>query len=148
MNTLPLRARGATLALCALLTTTLASTFALAERPVARRARAELARRSPAPVERLPLEERRRMALERFLRNDSIRSCWTRQLYRDPTTPSRRLAVALTIDATGRIATVRVRDALAPALASCIMASGARVAPVGPGEAFEADGALTLERGE
>jgi hypothetical protein len=32
--------------------------------------------------------------------------------------------VALSIDATGRITAVRVRDAMAPALASCIMASG------------------------
>jgi hypothetical protein len=148
MNTPPSRARGAALALCALLSTALAGTHAHAERPPARRARADLARRAPPPAPRVALEDRRRMALERFLRNDSIRSCWTRQLYRDPTTASRRLAVALSIDATGRITAVRVRDAMAPALASCIMASGGRVAPVGPGEAFEADGALTLERGE
>lgn len=148
MHTPPSRARGAALALCALLSTALFGTNTLAERPPLRRARADLARRASAPVARLPLEERRRLALERFLRNDRIRSCWTRQLYRDPATPSRRLTVALSIDATGRITTVRVRDATAPALASCIMASGGGVAPVGAGEAFEADAALTLERGE
>ncbi len=88
------------------------------------------------------------MAVERFLRGDGIRRCWARQLYRDPATASRRLTVGLAVDGEGRITAVRVRDVSAPALASCIAASSAMVAPVGPGEAFEAEGTLTLERGE
>jgi hypothetical protein len=94
------------------------------------------------------LEDRRSQAMSTFLRNDAIRRCWMRQLYRDPTTTSRRLDVGLSVDHTGRIVHVDVRDPMAPSLAQCIAATGSLLAPVGPGEAFSAQGTLTLERGE
>ena len=86
--------------------------------------------------------------MERFFRGDGLRRCWMRQLLRDPTTASRRLPVVLRVDQEGRIREVQVRDPRAPALAACIAATSAALAPVGPGEVFEAEGTLTLERGQ
>jgi hypothetical protein len=101
----------------------------------------------PAAV-RLSNSERRAVTLERFFRGDGIRRCWMRQLLRDPTTTSRRLPVVLRVDQEGRIREVRVRDPGAPALAACVAATSAVLAPVGPGEVFEAEGTLTFERGQ
>ncbi len=150
MKTQPSRARGASLALCALLSTistTLSPRPAEAERN-GRQARVASARRRPAPAPQLSLEQRRSLALERVLRGDGVRRCWARQLYRDPTSNARRLSVSLAVDHEGRIAQVRVRDTSAPMLASCIASLGAVATPVGPGEPFEVEGSLTLERGE
>jgi hypothetical protein len=149
MKTQPSRARGASLALCALLSTisTLLSPAPAAADRHDRRASASPTRRAP-PVVRLSQEERRSLVLERVLRGEGVRRCWARQLYRDPTTNARRLTVGLAVDHEGRVAQVRVRDAAAPALASCIASVGAIVAPVGPGEPFEVEGSLTFERGE
>lgn len=150
MKTQPSRARGASLALCALLSTLstlLSPTPAEAERN-GRQTRVASARRVAAPVVRLSLEQRRALALERVLRGDGVRRCWARQLYRDPSSNSRRLNVVLSVDHEGRIAQVRVRDVSAPMLASCIASLGAIATPVGPGDAFEAEGSLTFDRGE
>lgn len=146
MKTQPSRARGASLALCALLST-LSTLLSPAPAVADRRARASTARRAP-PVVRLSQEQRRSLVLERVLRGEGVRRCWARQLYRDPTTNARRLTVGLAVDHEGRVAQVRVRDSTAPALASCIASVGAIVAPVGPGEPFEVEGSLTFERGE
>lgn len=149
MKTHPSRARGALLALCALLSTL--STF-LSPAPASadrhRRASASPNRRGPAPAARLSLEERRTLALERVLRGDGVRRCWARQLFRDPTSTARRLTVGLAVDREGRIAQVRVRDTSAPSLASCIASAGAMATPVGPGDPFEVEGSLTFERGD
>lgn len=150
MKTHPSRARGALLALCALLSTLstiLSPSPASADRHV-RRASASPSRRGAAPAVRLSLEERRTLALERVLRGDGVRRCWARQLYRDPTSTARRLTVGLAVDRDGRIAQVRVRDTSAPSLASCIASVGAMATPVGPGDPFEVEGSLTFERGE
>lgn len=148
MKTHPSRARGASLALCALLST-LSTVLSPAPATAERHARvASASRRRAAPAVRLSLEERRTLALERVLRGDGVRRCWARQLYRDPTSTGRRLVVGLAVDRDGRIAQVRVRDTSAPALASCIASVGALATPVGPGDPFEVEGSLTFERGE
>ncbi len=149
------RARRATSALCALVCTLLSlASFAMPLSVSAhdlRNARRPSSARTvlhPAPAPRLPLSERRAMALQRVLRAEGVRRCWTRQLYRDPTTPSRRLSVGLSVDGEGRVVQVRVRDPQAPMLASCIATMGTAVPAVGPGEPFEAEASLTFERNE
>lgn len=152
MHPRTLFARRATSALCALVCTfaSLAAPFTADAHEVryARRPSPSRTALRPAPAPRLPLSERRAMALERVLRADGVRRCWTRQLYRDPTTPSRRLSVGLTVDGEGRVVAVRVRDPQAPMLASCIATMGTAVPAVGPGEPFEAEASLTFERNE
>lgn len=122
----------------------LAQPAAAVERTSPQRRRT-LARATP---QRLAPEERRAVAMERFFRGDGVRRCWTRQLLRDPTSPSRRLTVRFQVDVEGRIAAVQVRDPAAPALAACIAATSVSVIPVGPGDAIVAEGTLTFERGE
>jgi hypothetical protein len=84
----------------------------------------------------------------RLLRHEGVRRCWARQLYRDPSTASRRLRVVIRVDRDGNVTQVNVNDAMVPTLASCIASLGYSVASVGAGEAFEAEATLTLERGE
>lgn len=143
MNSLRAWGRAAT---CALASALVLATFTAPAGAVDRTRRAgRVARAEPA---RLSPSERRAATMERFFRGDGIRRCWMRQLLRDPTTATRRLPVVLRVDGEGRIREVRVRDPWAPALAACIAATSATLAPVGPGEVFEAEGTITLERGQ
>ncbi len=144
MNTLRAWGRAAS---CALASALVLSAFAAPAEAVDRARRGARLVRAAAPA-RLSPSERRAVTMERFFRGDGIRRCWMRQLLRDPTTATRRLPVVLRVDQEGRIREVRVRDPWAPALASCIAATSATLAPVGPGEVFEAEGTITLERGQ
>jgi hypothetical protein len=144
MNSLRAWGRAAT---CALASALVFSAFTAPAEAVDRTRRAGRVVRPAAPA-RLTASERRAVTMERFFRGDGIRRCWMRQLLRDPTTTTRRLPVVLRVDSEGRIRDVRVRDPMAPTLAACIAATSATLAPVGPGEVFEAEGTLTLERGQ
>jgi hypothetical protein len=102
----------------------------------------------PVARPQLSTAERRETVVTRLLRHAGVRRCWARQLYRDPSTTSRRLRVVIRVDREGRVTHVNVNDSMVPTLASCISMLGYSVASVGAGEAFEAEATLTLERGE
>ena len=115
-------------ATCALASALVLATFAAPAGAVDRTRRAGRVVRAAAPA-RLSQSERRAVTMERFFRGDGIRRCWMRQLLRDPSTATRRLPVVLRVDGDGRIREVSVRDPWAPALASCIAATSATLAP-------------------
>lgn len=100
------------------------------------------------PSAPLSAGERRARVLDAFSRVRAVRSCWQRQLLRDPTTPSRVLQVSLHVDAAGVTREARVRDPMAPDLARCISLGALSIAPVGAGDAFVAVTTVQLDRGE
>ncbi len=140
--------RHAALIALALGATALAHTTAHA---TPRRARRTFAAREHAPGATRPTDDvgaRRTRMLDAFARSGHIRRCWMQQLQRDPQTAARTLRVTLDVGETGRPRAIAVSDPQAPALARCLIAGGWSLPAVGPGEAFQAEGTLHLDRAE
>ena len=98
---------------------------------------------APAPTARDGVRERE--AVDRVERSGVVRRCWDQFKLRNPAAARRRLAITVSVAATGAVA-LRIDDHSDPMLTTCIEnRSTAQIRTLGPGNTVQTTINVTLD---